>query len=203
MSTNAAALRGRLSGFGVRVWLAILVGSRSCIFARQLRATRHYLQGQENSARALTAELQVLSQQLAKYAREAVEGGNAEAFDEFKATKTQHRRDRRGAAHGSAVEGVPRLRGQHPNEPGVSNALEQGHRRPGPRWPSDADRIIKSRRPDRQPQRHRRTASTPASRRSPPASTRWCARCPTPARRPRRSTWPTARSCSPTACRAA
>ena len=45
-----------------------------------------YLANQENEARALTAELQVLSQQLAKYAREAVEGGNAESFDEFKAT---------------------------------------------------------------------------------------------------------------------
>ncbi|MEO8161912.1 MAG: type IV pili methyl-accepting chemotaxis transducer N-terminal domain-containing protein, partial [Arenimonas sp.] len=86
MSANVSAISSRLSGFGLKFWISVLIVA-ALIFAANF-GYASYLQGQENNARSLTAQLQVLSQQLAKYAREAVEGGNAESFDEFKATKT-------------------------------------------------------------------------------------------------------------------
>ena len=63
MSANVSKLRTRLSAFGLRFWIAILAVA-VLIFAANFGYAA-YLQGQENNARALTAELQVLSQQLA------------------------------------------------------------------------------------------------------------------------------------------
>ena len=139
MSANeATSLRGRVTSFGVRAWL-ILLALAAAVFAANFLYANH-LQGQENSARQLTAELQVLSQQLAKYAREAVEGGNAESFEEFKATK--QRIDTIVKALNTGGEGVPGYR-TSALQPGVSAAL----RKVSADWTkmsTDADRIIKS-----------------------------------------------------------
>ena len=88
MSTNASSFTGRVSNYGLRVWLAVLGIAAAVFVANFLYAS--YLSNQENEARALTAELQVLSQQLAKYSREAVEGGNAESIEEFKVSSANN-----------------------------------------------------------------------------------------------------------------
>ncbi len=67
MSTNASNFSGRMSSYGLRVWIAILAIAVLIFGANFFVANR--LSGQENSARAMTAQLQVLSQQLAKYSR--------------------------------------------------------------------------------------------------------------------------------------
>ena len=138
MSVNASSLSGRFSNLGFKVWGAILALALVVFGANFIYAA--YLAGQENKARALTAELQVLSQQLAKYSREAVEGGNSESFDEFKATKD------RGATIVNALrkggEGVPGYEGSI-NQKGVDVAL----RKVSTVWTkmaTDADRISKS-----------------------------------------------------------
>jgi twitching motility protein PilJ len=131
-----------MSSFGLRVWIVILIVAVVVFGANFYVANR--LSGQENSARAMTAQLQVLSQQLAKYSREAVEGGNADSFDEFKATKT--RIDalvtalRKGGTVGS--DSVPGFEGSV-NQAGVSSALKKVTTI----WNKmalDGDRIIKS-----------------------------------------------------------
>src|SRR6187549_2756028 len=139
MSVNeGSSLRGRVSQFGVRAWMIILGLAVAAFLANFLAA--NYYTGQENKARALTAELQVLSQQLAKYAREAVEGGNAESFEEFKATKT--RIDGIVKALRTGGEGVPGYEGDK-NQLGVSNALGKVTT-VWTKMAQDADRIIKS-----------------------------------------------------------
>src|SRR5918993_55255 len=103
MSTNARSFTDRLSNFGIGVWAIVLMVSLLLFGANFMYAA--YLSGQENNARALTAELQVLSQQLAKYTQEAVDG-NADAFTEFKATKSQIDSIVSALRSGSAAEGV-------------------------------------------------------------------------------------------------
>ena len=135
---NISSIRGRLSAFGLRFWIAVLVVA-ALIFAANF-GYASYLQGQENKARALTAELQVLSQQLAKYAREAVESGNAESFDEFKATKS--RIDTIVKALRTGGEGVPGYEGDI-NQKGVDLALKKVTT-VWTKMSQDADRISKS-----------------------------------------------------------
>jgi twitching motility protein PilJ len=85
MSTNTRSLGSRISNFGTRLWATILIIAL-LIFAVNFGWTT-YLVGKENTARARAAELQVKSQQLAKFSQQAVQG-NAEAFDEFAKTKS-------------------------------------------------------------------------------------------------------------------
>jgi twitching motility protein PilJ len=138
MSANVSQPRQPLSAFGLRFWVAVLVVA-ALIFGANF-GYASYLQGQENRARALTAELQVLSQQLAKYAREAVEGGNAESFEEFKATKI--RIDSIVKALRLGGEGVPGYEGDIVQK-GVDNALKKVTT-VWTKMAQDADRIIKS-----------------------------------------------------------
>src|SRR4249919_4122607 len=142
MSANVSSLGTRLSAFGLRFWIAILAVA-VLIFAANF-GTASYLQGQENKARALTAELQVLSQQLAKYSREAVEGGNAESFDEFKSSKTQIDAIVNALRKGGKVGdySVPGYEG-NVREAGVSRALGKVTT-VWTKMAQDADRIIKS-----------------------------------------------------------
>jgi twitching motility protein PilJ len=121
MSTNARSFTDKLSNFGIGVWAAILIISLLVFGANFMYAA--YLSGQENNARALTAELQVLSQQLAKYTQEAVDG-NADAFTEFKATKSRIDTIVAALRTGSSEEGVVGYEGSV-NAMGVSNALEK------------------------------------------------------------------------------
>src|SRR6478735_1991405 len=142
MSANeGTSIRGRVGQFGVRAWLIVL-GLGVAVFLANFLYANH-LQGQENSARALTAELQVLSQQLAKYAQEAV-GGNADAFAEFKDTKAQIDARVKALRTGGTVgdQSVPGYEGNK-NELGVSSALGKVTTI-WTKMATDADRIIKS-----------------------------------------------------------
>ncbi|MEO7252387.1 MAG: methyl-accepting chemotaxis protein [Arenimonas sp.] len=142
MSTNANSFTGRVSSFGLKAWVVILALA-ALVFAVNFGYAAH-LAGQENSARALTAKLQVLSQQLAKYSREAVEGGNAESFEEFKATKGSVDAIVSALRKGGTVgkDTVPGYEGSL-REPGVSSALKKVTTT-WAKMSQDAERIIKS-----------------------------------------------------------
>ena len=142
MSTNANSFTGRVSSFGLKAWVIILALA-ALVFVVNFGYATH-LAGQENSARALTAQLQVLSQQLAKYSREAVEGGNAESFEEFKATKGSVDAIVSALRKGGTVgkNTVPGYEGSI-REPGVSSALKKVTTT-WAKMSQDAERIIKS-----------------------------------------------------------
>jgi twitching motility protein PilJ len=84
MSTNLRTFSDKLSTYSLKFWALLLVVSALVLFANLFAA--NYYSTQENNARALSSELQVLSQKLAKYSKESA-SGNAESFIEFKATK--------------------------------------------------------------------------------------------------------------------
>lgn len=121
MSTNSRSFTDTLTNFGLRFWSFVLIVSLLVFGANFIYAG--YLNNQENNARGLTADLQVLSQQLAKYTQEAVDG-NADAFTEFKATKTRIDSIITALRTGGTEEGVPGYEGD-PNALGVSSALEK------------------------------------------------------------------------------
>jgi twitching motility protein PilJ len=141
MSTTSSVTE-RVSNFGVRIWILILALSALVFVANFGYAT--YLSSQENNARRLAAEMQVLSQQLAKYAKEAVEG-NADSFGEFTATKTRIDAIVNALRKGSVSEGVPSYESGSvvALQPGVKSALGEV----ATIWSKmsqDADRIGKS-----------------------------------------------------------
>ena len=120
MSSNRTFTE-RLAGFGVTVWAIVVIASLILLGANFVAAD--YYADRENNARTVTADLQVLSQQLAKYTQEAVDG-NAEAFTEFKATKARIDAIVAALRTGSSTMGVDAYEGD-PNAIGVSNALEK------------------------------------------------------------------------------
>ena len=136
MSSKFSSLSNKVSGFGTRLWAIILVVSLLVFLANFLVAAR--FNGQENSARALSAELQVLSYKLAKYSQESVEG-KTEAFDEFQATKARIAVIVKSLNEGSLGEGVVAYKGSL-NAPGVSSALTKVTDT-WTRMSKDADRI--------------------------------------------------------------
>lgn len=85
MSTVFGAIGGKERGLAVRVWIIVLAIA-VVVFGLNTGLTLYYA-AHENTARGRVAEIQVQSQQLAKFAAEAV-NGNADAFAEFKAVKT-------------------------------------------------------------------------------------------------------------------
>jgi twitching motility protein PilJ len=119
MSTNPRSFTDTLTNIGLRFWAIVLIVSLAVLGANFIYAG--YLTGREDKAKALTADLQVLSQQLAKYTQEAVDG-NADAFTEFKATKSRVDSIVASLRTGSAAEGVDAYEG-NPNALGVSSAL--------------------------------------------------------------------------------
>ena len=121
MSTNSRSITDKFTNFGIRFWTFILIISLGLFGANFIYSS--YLNEQENNARGLTADLQVLSQQLAKYAQEAVDG-NADAFAEFKATKARVDEIVAALRTGSTTEGVPGYEND-PNARGVASALEK------------------------------------------------------------------------------
>lgn len=139
MSANSRSLSEKVGNFGTKIWVSVLAVSVLVFFANFLYAS--FLAKQENNARSLTAELQVLSQQLAKYSKEAVEG-NAESFDEFTATKTRIDAIVSALRKGSVAQGVPGYESSA-REPGVSSALKKVTATWG-KMSQDADRIVKS-----------------------------------------------------------
>ncbi len=142
MSTNASNISARMSNVGQRAWLVVLAIAVIVFLANFFVANSQA--SKDNGARSMASNLQVLSQQLAKYSREAVEGGNAESFDEFKATKAQADANvqalRKGGTVGDAT--VPGYEG-NALKPGVSAAVK----RVTDVWTkmsTDGDRILKS-----------------------------------------------------------
>lgn len=139
MSTNARSFAEKLTNFGLRFWALILVASLLVFAANFVYSS--YLTGQINNAKNLTSELQVLSQQLAKYTQEAV-NGNAAAFDEFKSTKARVDAIVGGLRKGDKGMGIPSFESGF-NSIGVSGALGQVSGTWGP-MASASERIIAS-----------------------------------------------------------
>ncbi len=67
---------------------------------------RFYKDGQERAAIGFTTDLQVLSQQISKFATEAA-AGNLEAFEELKTTRSNIESRVNGLLKGDAVAGIP------------------------------------------------------------------------------------------------
>jgi twitching motility protein PilJ len=84
MSTKLRTFTDKLGTYSLKFWALLLVVSALVLFANLFAA--NYYSIQENNARALSSELQVLSQKLAKYSKESA-SGNADSFFEFKATQ--------------------------------------------------------------------------------------------------------------------
>ena len=83
-TTKLRSFSIKLGTYSQRFWLLILALA-VLAFAVNFIATNYY-SAQENQARALSSELQVLSQKLANYSKQSA-SGNAESFAEFQATK--------------------------------------------------------------------------------------------------------------------
>ncbi len=86
MSTAAGAIGGKERTSGINLWLMVLVVALG-VFGANFYFTTVY-GNQESHAKNLVADIQVLSQQIAKFAAEAT-GGNIEAFGELEATKNR------------------------------------------------------------------------------------------------------------------
>jgi twitching motility protein PilJ len=82
---SSSGIGGRISNFGTRLWATILV--IAAIFFAINFGYAQFLAGKENAARAQAADLQVKSQQLAKFSQQAVAEGSPDAFDALAATK--------------------------------------------------------------------------------------------------------------------
>jgi twitching motility protein PilJ len=138
MGTNAS-LGGRIGNWGTRFWAFLLIGS-AIVFGINF-GYGQYLARQENNARALTADLQVLSQQLAKFAQQAVQG-EADSFGEFADTKTQIDSIVTALRMGSVAKNVRGYEGSA-LEAGTSSALKKV----SDTWAKmsqDADKITKA-----------------------------------------------------------
>ena len=83
-TSKLGSVSGKFGDYGQKFWLLVLLASILALTAN-LAAT-NYFSSQENEARALSSELQVLSQKLAKYSTDSAVG-KAEAFSELRATK--------------------------------------------------------------------------------------------------------------------
>ncbi len=197
MSTNPRSFTDKLTNFGLGFWALILIISLLVFGANFIYAG--YLNNQENNARGLTADLQVLSQQLAKYTQEAVDG-NADAFTEFKATKSRIDSIVGALRSGSEAEGVKGYEGDA-NAMGVSSALGKVTETWTP-MAAAAERITQSEEEvlNLSDTAAQFTARVPRLSFQLDEVVRALSDANAP---PRRSRSPTARSCSPTACRAA
>jgi twitching motility protein PilJ len=119
MSTNSRSFTDTLTNFGLRFWAGVLILSLLVLGANLFRTGQ--LNNEENNARGLVADLQVLSQQLAKYTSDAVDG-SFDAFTEFEATKARIDSIITALRTGSVAENVPGYEGDN-NALGVSSAL--------------------------------------------------------------------------------
>ncbi|MEO6173191.1 MAG: methyl-accepting chemotaxis protein, partial [Arenimonas sp.] len=134
MSSKFSSLSNKVSGLGTKVYAGVLIVSL-LVFAANF-FVQSQLNSRENNARALSAELQVLSQKLAKYSQESVTG-KAESFDAFQATKARINVIVKALNDGG--EGVDGYRGSK-NALGVSSALAKVTEI-WTRMSKDADRI--------------------------------------------------------------
>ncbi|MEO5596788.1 MAG: methyl-accepting chemotaxis protein [Lysobacteraceae bacterium] len=84
MSNVTGGLVGRASNWGTNIWIVIVLAGLAVFGANFIYST--ILNSQETSARSRVADIQVLSQQLAVYAKDAV-NGDQEAFAKLKTTR--------------------------------------------------------------------------------------------------------------------
>ncbi len=103
MST-AGAVGGKERSSGINFWLFILLAALVAFGLNFYFATKRSTE--EGKAKGLVSEVQVLSQQIAKFSSEAV-SGNFEAFDELSATRTRIQKILETLRNGDAAEGIP------------------------------------------------------------------------------------------------
>lgn len=108
-TTKLRSFSIKIGIYSQRFWLLILALA-VLAFAANFIATNYY-SAQENQARALSSELQVLSQKLANYSKQSV-SGNAESFAEFQATKDR-------------IVAIMTMLNKSHNSPGAKSALAQ------------------------------------------------------------------------------
>ena len=108
MSTDMNSVAGKARNLGVNTWLVLLLVAVAVFALNTGYAT--YKAARLGGASSAASNLQVLSQQLANQGREAV-GGNAQAFNAFKATKAQ------------IDEDIASLNSNFGNEVGVSGPI--------------------------------------------------------------------------------
>src|SRR6478735_4402151 len=103
MSTTSGAVKERASG--TNTWLIILL-----LLALAVAAVDFFLLNKKNNddrqAVALTTQIQVLSQSIAKYASESA-GGNIDAFKELEATRNNIDKYIQALNRGDEKEGMP------------------------------------------------------------------------------------------------
>ena len=127
MSTKLQQYKDKLGTFSLKFWAVLLLATALVLIANLVAS--NYFSTQEINARALSSELQVLSQKLAKYSKDAT-SGDAEAFVKFRETKER------------ITEVVAKLNKNH-NSSGAKGALAQV----GKTWATiskNADLILKS-----------------------------------------------------------
>ena len=106
MSTTASALKGQ--GTGLRFW-GFLVFLGFLVLAINTYSTTEYIDDERLAVSKVT-EVQVLSQQISKFAAEAA-AGNLDAFDELKATRNQINTNVTQLQNGSPSQGMPAYKG--------------------------------------------------------------------------------------------
>ncbi|HEX5756444.1 MAG TPA: methyl-accepting chemotaxis protein [Arenimonas sp.] len=121
MSSNPRSFAEKFTHLSLRFWALVLIASLLLFAANFIYSG--FLSGQINSAKTLSSDLQVQSQKLAKFTQAAV-GGNAAAFDEFKATKARIDKVVAALRLGDAELGVPGYE-QNLMAIGVQDALGQ------------------------------------------------------------------------------
>jgi len=115
MSTTTVG-GGRERRGAINFWIAILLVALALLGANFYFQARNT--AQENQARNRIADIQVLSQQIAKFAQEAASGG-FDAFAELRATSERIQAALDDLQRGNAADGMP----GYQNEPGVGEEL--------------------------------------------------------------------------------
>ncbi len=118
MSTAAGAVGGRERRAGFNISIAILLVALVVLIANFYMAARYT--AQETAARDRVTEIQVLSQQISKFAQEAAVGG-FDSFDELEATRQRIQANLDTLRQGSADDGIP----AYQDEPGVADELNK------------------------------------------------------------------------------
>ena len=117
MSNVSGGFVERARNWGTNIWIVIVAGSL-LVFGANFAFSTLY-SSQETSARGLVADTQVLSQQLAVQAKDAV-GGNKDAFALFKDTRDKIDTNIKDLQDGSFSAGVP----SYKNSIGISSPLQ-------------------------------------------------------------------------------